>query len=121
MKLSYKAPARPVEDLQWIAVASDVPGITCDGSIRLWWLDLDQGGGDRSRDSVVLDHGAQETLVYQHDKANGGMFPRSVLVPMAGAPETNTRCAVPPRHAAAPRAGPPVPPTRRTAARRVGG
>ncbi|HSI04944.1 MAG TPA: hypothetical protein VLC93_10720 [Myxococcota bacterium] len=92
VRLSFKTPGAPIENLQWLEVNEAAFEVDCGQPLRMWWIDLARAGGDRTREHVAHTREAQETLALQHAKESGGVFPRAILEPMVTAPETKTAC-----------------------------
>jgi hypothetical protein len=95
VRLSFKKPEAPMEQLQSIEVTPASFDVECGKPTTMWWIDMDRPGGDRSSEHFGYTREVQQVLAMQHAKENGGQFPRATLEPMVTAPETKTTCKKP--------------------------
>jgi len=86
MVLAFKAPTRPDGDVQWIDFSSQ--SFDCREPAKLWWLRMDQGGGDRTATAVLHTRADQETLARQHPTT----MPAAQMAFIIDYPAAKTKC-----------------------------
>jgi hypothetical protein len=86
---SYKSPSKPIDDRQWIHLRS--PDFACRKAAKVWWLDMDRAGGERTAEAVVWNAEVQRQLVGQH----GSQYSKEQQQALIDYAERKTSCVTP--------------------------